>query len=222
MTNQQMHSKQQSVKITEIFHSIQGESDSVGWPTIFVRLTGCPLRCGYCDTEYAFYGGDWKSFDQILSELAQFGCKRVCVTGGEPLAQKQCIALLSLLCDNGYNVSIETSGAMDISNVDSRVRIVMDIKTPASKELDKNRWENLSVLKKSDEVKIVVCDKDDYEWAKGCIKAKNITDICNVLLSPVANDLEPGDLANWIIEDNLSVRMQLQLHKVLWGNVAGR
>lgn len=214
--------KQRRVKLTEVFYSIQGESDSVGWPTVFVRLTGCPLRCGYCDTEYAFYGGEWFGFDDVLRQVAEQGCKRVCVTGGEPLAQKQCLGLLAALCDAGYEVSLETSGAMDIAAVDSRVRIVMDIKTPDSQEQARNRWENLSHLKAGDEIKIVVCSEADYQWAKATIEERSLTALCSVLLSPVAQGLQPGSLADWILRDKLPVRMQLQLHKVMWGDVEGK
>lgn len=210
------------LRIHEIFFSLQGESSRVGLPTVFVRLTGCPLRCGYCDTEYAFHGGSTQSFEDILSQVAQHNAKYVCVTGGEPLAQKPCHELLSLLCDAGYNVSIETSGAMDISAVDSRVSVIMDIKTPGSGEVSKNLWQNIAALKAKDEVKFVLADRADYEWAKQILAEHGLTSICPILLSPVYSTLNPTQLAEWVLEDKLPVRMQLQLHKILWGETPGK
>ncbi|HEY0975654.1 MAG TPA: 7-carboxy-7-deazaguanine synthase QueE [Solimonas sp.] len=210
------------LKITEIFLSLQGESSSVGWPTVFVRLTGCPLRCHYCDTAYAFHGGQWMELDQILAEVARHGARHVCVTGGEPLAQKPCLPLLTRLCDAGYQVSLETSGAIDVSGVDARVRRIIDIKTPASGEVSRNRWQNLEQLRAADEIKFVICDRDDYDWAKDLLNQKALQTQCTVLLSPSQGQLEAAALADWILADRLPVRFQLQLHKVLWGNQPGR
>lgn len=210
-----------SLRIFEIFHSLQGESSRVGLPTVFVRLTGCPLRCGYCDTEYAFHGGATQSFDEILAEVAGYQARYVCVTGGEPLAQKGCHALLKMLCDAGYQVSIETSGAMDISQVDQRVSVIMDIKTPGSGEESKNLWSNIAALSAKDEVKFVLVDRADYEWAKQVLNQYALVDKCPVLFSPVYKTLPPADLAAWVLEDHLPVRMQVQLHKILWGEKAG-
>ena len=210
-----------SLRIFEIFHSLQGESSRVGLPTVFVRLTGCPLRCGYCDSEYAFHGGATQSYDEILEKVASYQAQYVCVTGGEPLAQKGCHELLKLLCDAGYKVSIETSGAMDISQVDQRVSVIMDIKTPGSGEENKNLWGNIKHLSAKDEVKFVLVDRADYEWAKQVLKQYALTDICPVLFSPVYKTLPPADLAAWVLEDHLPVRMQVQLHKILWGEKAG-
>ncbi len=210
-----------SLRIFEIFHSLQGESSRVGLPTVFVRLTGCPLRCGYCDTEYAFHGGSTKSFEEILANVASYQAQYVCVTGGEPLAQKGCHALLKMLCDAGYQVSIETSGAMDISQVDRRVSVIMDIKTPGSGEVGKNLWSNISALEAKDEVKFVLVDRADYDWAKQILAQYDLTQKCPVLLSPVYKTLPPADLATWVLEDRLPVRMQVQLHKILWGEKAG-
>ena len=210
-----------SLRIFEIFHSLQGESSRVGLPTVFVRLTGCPLRCGYCDTEYAFHGGSTKSFEEILANVASYQAQYVCVTGGEPLAQKGCHALLKMLCDAGYQVSIETSGAMDIRQVDRRVSVIMDIKTPGSGEVGKNLWSNISALEAKDEVKFVLVDRADYDWAKQILAQYDLTQKCPVLLSPVYKTLPPADLATWVLEDRLKVRMQVQLHKILWGEKAG-
>jgi 7-carboxy-7-deazaguanine synthase len=210
------------LKITEIFRSIQGESSRVGWPTEFVRLTGCPLRCQYCDTAYAFHGGRWMTQPEVLETVAGFGVRHVCVTGGEPLAQKACLPLLAALCDAGYEVSLETSGAMDISAVDPRVMRVMDLKTPDSKESARNRWENLEHLSARDEIKLVICSRADYEWARELVRSRGLDRLCTVLFSPSAGQLEPAQLADWLLADQLPVRFQLQLHKVLWGNVAGR
>jgi 7-carboxy-7-deazaguanine synthase len=210
------------LKLTEVFLSIQGEADAVGWPTVFVRLTGCPLRCTYCDTEYAFYGGNWHEQADVLAQVAAFGVQHVCVTGGEPLAQKSCVPLLSALCDAGYNVSLETSGAMDITLVDTRVARVVDIKTPASGEVERNRWENLDALTARDQLKFVICNRDDYEWSRTQLSERKLNERAMVLFSPSAAQLPAVDLAEWILSDRLPVRLQVQLHKVLWGNVAGK
>jgi 7-carboxy-7-deazaguanine synthase len=212
-----------TLRITEIFYSLQGETKTVGLPTVFVRLTGCPLRCTYCDTTYAFQGGATKTLTEILETVAALGAHYVTVTGGEPLAQKNCLDLLKQLCDVGYRVSLETSGALDISSVDSRVIKVVDIKTPGSKESNKNRWENLLFLQKQDEVKFVICDREDYEWAKSIITTYNLTALgSEILFSPSYEQLSPRDLADWIIADKLSyVRFQIQLHKHIWGDVPG-
>lgn len=210
-----------SLRIFEIFHSLQGESSRVGLPTVFVRLTGCPLRCGYCDTEYAFHGGSTQTLEEILREVAQYQAQYVCVTGGEPLAQKACHELLKALCDAGYSVSLETSGAMDISQVDARVSVIMDIKTPGSGEESKNLWTNIAHLKAKDEVKFVLADRADYDWAKQILEKYQLTKKSPVLFSPVYKTLPPADLAKWILEDHLPVRMQLQLHKILWGEKPG-
>ena len=210
-----------SLRIFEIFHSLQGESSRVGLPTVFVRLTGCPLRCGYCDTEYAFHGGSTQTLEQILREVAQYQAQYVCVTGGEPLAQKTCHELLKALCDAGYSVSLETSGAMDISQVDERVSVIMDIKTPGSGEESKNLWTNIPYLKAKDEVKFVLADRTDYDWAKQILEKYQLTEKSPVLFSPVYKTLPPADLAKWVLEDHLPVRMQLQLHKILWGEKPG-
>lgn len=210
------------LRLTEIFLSVQGESRSVGWPTVFVRLTGCPLRCQYCDTAYAFHGGDWWDIDAILAEVAKHGVRHVCVTGGEPLAQKRCLALLERLCDAGYEVSLETSGALDIAGVDPRVSRVMDLKTPGSKEAHRNRLENLPLLTAHDQLKFVICDRADYDWAKDMLATHALDQRCEVLFSPSQGQLAPRELAEWIIADRLPVRFQLQLHKVLWGDQPGR
>ncbi len=210
-----------SLRIFEIFHSLQGESSRVGLPTVFVRLTGCPLRCGYCDTEYAFHGGSTQTLEQILREVAQYQAQYVCVTGGEPLAQKACHELLSALCDAGYSVSLETSGAMDISQVDDRVSVIMDIKTPGSGEESKNLWTNIPYLKAKDEVKFVLADRTDYDWAREILEKYQVLKKSPVLFSPVYKTLPPADLAKWVLEDHLPVRMQLQLHKILWGEKPG-
>lgn len=212
----------QRVKLTEIFLSIQGEADAVGWPTVFVRLTGCPLRCGYCDTTYSFYGGEWYSIADVLTRIQQHGVKHVCVTGGEPLAQQGCNPLLTRLCDAGYQVSLETSGAMDIAAVDARVTRVMDLKTPGSGELSRNRYENIQLLKAKDQLKFVLCDRADYEWARDQVKQQQLDQRCMVLFSPVHDQVLPRELAEWILEDRLPVRLQVQLHKILWGEERGR
>lgn len=210
-----------AVLITEIFFSLQGESSRVGLPTVFVRLTGCPLRCGYCDSAYAFYGGEHKTYDQILAEVAKYGAHYVCVTGGEPLAQKNCLPLLTRLCDAGYSVSLETSGAMPIGDVDPRVSRIMDLKTPGSGEEARNLLDNLPLLNAKDELKFVLTSEADYQWAKGMIETHHLTDLCPVLLSPIWDGLKPSDLADWIVRDKLPVRMQVQLHKILWGEKPG-
>lgn len=209
------------LRITEIFHSLQGESTTIGLPTVFVRLTGCPLRCQYCDTAYAFTGGEIIELEAILEDIASYQCKHVCVTGGEPLAQPACINLLKNLCDKGYFVSIETSGARDISGIDSRVMIVMDLKTPDSLEMDKNLLANLDYLKPTDQIKFVLCSRKDYDWACSMIQEYQLEPRVQLLFSPSWNQLNPTDLANWIIEDRLSVRFQLQLHKILWNDAPG-
>ena len=210
------------LRITEIFHSIQGEADAVGWPTVFVRLTGCPLRCSWCDTTYSFTGGDKRTLDEVLATVAGYQARHVCVTGGEPLAQKACLPLLAALCDAGHEVSLETSGAMDVAEVDPRVRKVMDLKCPGSGEMARNRWENLAHLLPHDQLKFVIADRADYEWAREQTGAHALATRCQVLFSPVADQLPPGQLADWILADRLPVRLQLQLHKVLWGNTPGR
>jgi 7-carboxy-7-deazaguanine synthase len=210
------------LKLTEIFLSIQGEANAVGWPTVFVRLTGCPLRCTYCDTEYAFYGGNWHEQEAVLAQVKEYGVTHVCVTGGEPLAQKSCVPLLFALCEAGYNVSLETSGAMDISQVDERVSRVVDIKTPASGEVERNRWENLALLTKHDQIKFVICDRADYEWSRNKVFADKLNERTTVLFSPSANQLPAAELADWILKDRLPVRFQVQLHKYLWGNTPGK
>lgn len=211
-----------TLKISEIFFSLQGEASRVGLPTVFIRLTGCPLRCAWCDTEYAFSGGTATSIDAILTEVGKYPARQVCVTGGEPLAQKHCLPLLTALCDGGYDVSLETSGALDISEVDPRVSRIMDLKAPGSGESGKNRWGNLAVLKERDEIKIVVASRADYEWARDVVQQHRLAQICPVLLSPAHGQVEPAELAEWILADGLPVRFQMQLHKVLWGNMRGK
>ncbi|NTV09370.1 MAG: 7-carboxy-7-deazaguanine synthase QueE [Zoogloea sp.] len=210
------------LRITEIFCSIQGESTRVGLPTVFVRLTGCPLRCSWCDTEYAFHGGETRELPDILADIRSHGVPTVCVTGGEPLAQKGCQALLSALCDEGYSVSLETSGALDISGVDPRVSRIVDLKAPGSGEVAKNRFSNLDHLTRHDELKLVLANEADYEWAKAQLAEHRLAERCEVLFSPVQGSLSPASLAEWILRDRLPVRMQVQLHKVIWGNMPGR
>ena len=211
-----------TLRITEIFHSLQGETSRAGLPTVFVRLTGCPLRCGYCDTAYAFHGGATRSLGDILADVARHRTRYVCVTGGEPLAQKNCNVLLAALADRGYSVSLETSGALDVSRVDPRVSRIVDVKTPGSGEVVKNRWDNLAHLNSRDELKLVLCVEADYEWDKALVIERGLDRICPVLFSPVHGELDPATLAEWILRDELPVRMQVQLHKVLWGNSQGR
>jgi 7-carboxy-7-deazaguanine synthase len=210
------------LRITEIFLSLQGESRSVGWPTVFVRLTGCPLRCGYCDTAYAFTGGEVLPLADILKKVQAYRVHHVCVTGGEPLAQPACLHLLRALCDAGHEVSLETSGALNVSAVDPRVIKVMDLKTPGSGEAARNRWENLVHLSSKDQVKFVICDRADYDWACEVLARDGLTDRVEVLFSVAFGDLAPGTLADWIVQDRLPVRFQLQLHKVLWDDARGR
>ncbi|MFC5570580.1 7-carboxy-7-deazaguanine synthase QueE [Lysobacter yangpyeongensis] len=210
------------LKITEIFLSLQGEARQVGWPTVFVRLTGCPLRCQYCDTAYAFHGGDWWHVDDILAEVARHGVRHVCVTGGEPLSQKRCIGLLQRLCDAGYEVSLETSGAIDIGEVDPRVSRVLDIKTPGSAEVHRNLWSNLPLLTPRDQVKFVICSREDYDWAKSVVAEHGLADVCEVLFSPSYTQVSSRELADWIVADRLPVRFQMQLHKILWNDERGR
>lgn len=209
------------LKITEIFYSLQGETRTVGLPTVFIRLTGCPLRCQYCDTAYAFHGGKTIAIPAILDEVKRYQPQYVTVTGGEPLAQKNCLILLKALCDQKYEVSLETSGALDISQVDPRVIKVVDIKTPGSKEVEKNLWTNLEFLLPHDQVKFVICDREDYDWAKQIITQYHLQDRCQILFSPSHAQLANQDLAEWILEDRLPVRFQLQLHKYIWGDVPG-
>ena len=211
-----------ALRITEIFYSLQGEACSVGRPTVFVRLTGCPLRCQYCDSEYAFYGGEKNSIATIVNKVGDYGAHYVCVTGGEPLAQPNCHELLKELCDQGYRVSLETSGARDVSCVDTRVSIVMDLKTPDSGELDKNLYSNIEKLKKIDQVKFVVCSQNDYNWAKFKLAEYELAEkVSDVLFSPSYGQLQPSDLASWILNDKLNVRFQFQLHKLIWGDIPG-
>ena len=209
------------LKITEIFHSLQGEAVQTGLPTVFVRLTGCPLRCQYCDTAYAFFGGEWLDFDQILARVGEFDTRHVCVTGGEPLAQKNCLPLCKRLCDAGYEVSVETSGAFDIEPLDRRVIRVMDIKTPGSREQKRNRLENLALLREQDQVKFVICNRTDYEWSRDFTAEHKLHDTCEVLFSPSYEELPPSKLAQWVLDDKLPVRFQIQLHKFLWGDQPG-
>jgi 7-carboxy-7-deazaguanine synthase len=209
------------LRITEIFYSLQGESRTVGLPTVFVRLTGCPLRCGYCDTAYAFKGGEWREIDEILAEVAGYGAHHVTVTGGEPLAQKDCLELLTRLCDAGYEVSLETSGALDVTGVDPRVVKVMDLKTPGSGEMDKNFYGNLEKLTAQDQLKFVICDRADYEWAREQIDNYELKGRCELLFSPSHGQLDATELAEWILADRLPVRFQLQLHKYLWNDEPG-
>ncbi len=210
------------LRITEIFLSLQGEAATAGWPTVFVRLTGCPLRCQYCDTAYAFHGGEWRDIHRIVVEVMGFGVRHVCVTGGEPLAQKRCLVLLRALCDAGLDVSLETSGALDIAAVDARVSRVLDIKTPGSGEAARNLWANLPLLSARDQVKFVLCDRQDYEWARAVVAEHRLDQVCDVLFSPSQGQLSPRDLADWIVADRLPVRFQVQLHKLLWNDEPGR
>jgi 7-carboxy-7-deazaguanine synthase len=210
------------LKVYEIFLSIQGEANHVGWPTVFVRLTGCPLRCKYCDTEYAFQGGAWQTVDEIVGHVREHSVRHVCVTGGEPLAQKSCFPLLESLCDAGYLVSLETSGALEIGSVDPRVTRVVDVKTPASGEESRNRYDQLALLRADEQVKFVICDRADYEWARSTVRERALDSVCTVLFSPSYGQVEARDLAQWMLDDRLPVRFQVQLHKYLWGDVPGR
>jgi 7-carboxy-7-deazaguanine synthase len=210
------------LRITEIFCSLQGESRSAGWPTVFVRLTGCPLRCTWCDTAYAFSGGAWRELDAILAEVAACGVRHVTVTGGEPLAQADCRELLARLCAAGYAVSLETSGALDIAGLDPRVTVVMDLKAPGSGEVQRNRYANLDLLRPTDQVKFVLADRADYDWARAQLAQHDLAARCEVLMQPVFDALAPAELAQWILDDRLPVRFQLQLHKLLWGEARGR
>ncbi len=210
------------LRVFEIFHSLQGETRTVGLPTVFVRLSGCPLRCRYCDTAYAFHGGSWMGLDEIADRVASYASRHVTVTGGEPLAQKECTALLSRLCDTGYTVSLETGGALPVEHVDARVSIVLDLKTPGSGEVARNRYQNLDCLTAKDQVKFVICDRADYQWACDRLAEYRIHERCEVLYSPAYGELAAATLADWILADRLPVRLQIQLHKYLWGDVPGR
>jgi 7-carboxy-7-deazaguanine synthase len=210
------------LRITEIFYSLQGETRTVGLPTVFIRLTGCPLRCGYCDTEYAFQGGKWLELEEVIAQVKQYRTHYITVTGGEPLAQKACIELLTRLCDEGYEVSLETSGALTVVDVDPRVVKVVDLKTPGSGEVSKNHLENMDLILEHDQVKFVICNREDYEWSKKMMDQFNLPSRCQVLFSPSYSDLSAGELADWILQDQLSVRLQIQLHKFLWGDAKGR
>ena len=211
-----------ALRITEVFYSLQGEASRVGLPTVFVRLTGCPLRCSWCDTTYSFTGGEAATIASVLAEVAKYPARQVCVTGGEPLSQKECLPLLVALCDAGYDVSLETSGALDVSAVDPRVSRIMDLKAPDSGEVGRNLWSNLDCLDGRDEIKIVIASRGDYEWARDVVRQRQIDAICPVLFSPAQGLLEARLLADWILEDGLNVRFQLQLHKLLWGNMQGK
>jgi len=215
-------SQQAKLRITEIFFSLQGEARTVGFPTVFVRLAGCPLRCSYCDTTYAYQGGEWLTIDEVLEQVGQFETRYVCVTGGEPLAQADCLPLLRRLCDEGYNVSLETSGALDVSQVDARVSKVVDLKTPASGEQGRNLLQNLEYMGANDQLKFVICDRNDYMWAQEVIIRSELAECCEILMSPSYGQQDAKQLADWIVEDRLPVRYQLQLHKVLWGDEPGR
>jgi 7-carboxy-7-deazaguanine synthase len=210
-----------TLRVTEIFHSLQGETSRAGLPTVFVRLTGCPLRCGYCDTAYAFHGGETLTLRDVLAAVERCGAHYVTVTGGEPLAQRNCLPLLRLLCDAGYAVSLETSGALDIGGVDARVARILDIKTPGSGEAAKNLWANLDHLRSTDEIKFVICDEADYRWAKQQLVERGLDRLCPVLFSPACPELAPVELAEWVLRDRLPVRFQIQLHKILWGALPG-
>jgi 7-carboxy-7-deazaguanine synthase len=214
--------KSERLRINEIFHSLQGEADAVGYPTVFVRLTGCPLRCRYCDTAYAFHAGDWWDLDAIADAVGSYATRYVCVTGGEPLAQPNCLKLLERLCDRGFDVSLETSGALDIAPVDRRVSRVVDVKTPGSQEAARNRIENFDLLSPRDQVKFVICSREDYDWSKAFLQEHGLAEHCRVLFSPSYNEVPPAALAEWILADRLPVRFQLQLHKVLWGDTPGK
>jgi 7-carboxy-7-deazaguanine synthase len=214
--------KAERLRINEIFHSLQGEADAVGYPTVFVRLTGCPLRCQYCDTEYAFHSGDWLDIDAIVDKVRGYGTSHVCVTGGEPLAQPNCLKLLARLCDQGFVVSLETSGALDIASVDPRVSRVVDVKTPGSREAARNRLDNFEFLTPRDQLKFVICSREDYDWSKAFLLEHGLSERSRILFSPSYNDISPTALADWILADRLPVRFQVQLHKVLWGDIPGK
>jgi 7-carboxy-7-deazaguanine synthase len=214
--------KPERLRINEIFLSLQGEADAVGYPTVFVRLTGCPLRCRYCDTEYAFHAGDWFDLDEVMQKVASHGARHVCVTGGEPLAQPNCLKLLERLCDAGFLVSLETSGALDIGAVDGRVSRVVDVKTPGSNEAARNRIENFGSLTMRDQLKFVICSREDYDWSKAFLLEHGLPQQCRILFSPSFNEVSPTALADWILADRLPVRFQLQLHKILWGDTPGK
>lgn len=209
------------LRITEVFLSLQGEARDAGWPTVFVRLTGCPLRCAYCDTAYAFHGGQWRGIDALVDQVRDFGVRHVCVTGGEPLAQKRCHVLLERLCDAGFVVSLETSGALDVSVVDRRVSRIVDIKTPASGEAHRNLWGNLDLLGANDQIKFVICSRADYDWAAEIVRRLALDTRCTVWFSPSKGEVEAGALADWIVADRLPVRFQMQLHKLLWNDEPG-
>lgn len=211
-----------ALRITEVFYSLQGEASRVGLPTVFVRLTGCPLRCTWCDTTYSFTGGEAATVESVLAEVAKYPARQVCVTGGEPLSQKDCLPLLTALCDAGYDVSLETSGALDVAGVDPRVSRIMDLKAPGSGEVGRNLWSNLDCLNDRDEIKVVIASRDDYEWARDVIRQRHLDRLCPVLFSPAQGLLEASSLAEWILADGLNVRFQLQLHKLLWGNMQGK
>lgn len=211
-----------ALRLTEIFFSLQGEASRVGLPTVFVRLTGCPLRCSWCDTTYSFTGGEPATIASVLAEVGKYPARQICVTGGEPLAQKECLPLLTALCDAGYDVSLETSGALDIAAVDPRVSRIMDLKAPDSAESAKNRWENLALLNGRDEIKIIIASRTDYEWARNALRERRLDALCPVLFSPAQGLIEARALAEWILEDGLNVRFQMQLHKLLWGNIKGK
>jgi 7-carboxy-7-deazaguanine synthase len=214
--------KPERLRVNEIFHSLQGEADCVGFPTVFIRLTGCPLRCQYCDTEYAFHAGDWLDLETVLDRVRDAGAAYVCVTGGEPLAQPNCLKLLTRLCDAGFHVSLETSGALDIAAVDSRVSRVIDVKTPGSNEAARNRIENFQYLTPRDQLKFVICSRADYDWSRAFLQEHGLSERSRILFSPSYHQLSPTLLADWILADRLSVRFQLQLHKILWGDVPGK
>jgi 7-carboxy-7-deazaguanine synthase len=214
--------KAERLRINEIFHSLQGEADAVGFRTVFVRLTGCPLRCQYCDTAYAFHSGDWQDIDAILDQVRSYGARHVCVTGGEPLAQPNCLKLLTRLCDAGFEVSLETSGAMNIADVDPRVSRVVDVKTPGSNEVARNRAENFALLTARDQLKFVICSREDFDWSKAYLQEHSLPERCQVLFSPSFTQISPTALAEWILSDRLPVRFQMQLHKILWGDVPGK
>ena len=211
-----------TLRLTEVFLSLQGETSRAGLPTVFIRLTGCPLRCRWCDTPYSFQGGETVTLNSILTRVAEYGVSTVCVTGGEPLAQKNCLTLLSALCDAGYSVSLETSGALDVGMVDPRVSRIVDIKPPESGEEARNRWENIAHLTPRDEIKFVLASRADYEWAREVMRSQKLDQVCPLLLSPVQGELPPAQLAEWVLADRLPVRMQVQLHKILWGNTPGK